>query len=100
MLGLIPVIGSRLIVTEGFGGAALPLLSPEAPLSTVLPISFVTFILTKTLLANLYRQLGMLRYSVFLMLLLCALSLPIKMLCRWLFNLKYIVSIPEFFLNI
>ena len=27
-------------------------------------------------------------------------SLPIKMLARWLFNLKYIVAIPEFFFNI
>ena len=28
------------------------------------------------------------------------LSLPIKMLSRWLINLKYVVSIPEFFFNI
>ena len=28
------------------------------------------------------------------------LALPIKMYSRWLFNLKYIVSIPEFFLNV
>jgi len=27
-------------------------------------------------------------------------ALPIKMLCRWLFNLKYIVAIGEFFFNI
>jgi hypothetical protein len=27
-------------------------------------------------------------------------SLPAKMLARWLFNLKYIVAIPEFFFNI
>jgi hypothetical protein len=27
-------------------------------------------------------------------------SLPVKMLLRWLFNLKYIVAIPEFFFNI
>jgi len=27
-------------------------------------------------------------------------SLPIKMLLRWIFNLKYIVAIPEFFFNI
>jgi hypothetical protein len=28
------------------------------------------------------------------------LSLPIKMLLRWIVNLKYIVGIPEFFFNI
>jgi hypothetical protein len=27
------------------------------------------------------------------------LSLPIKMVLRWTFNLKYILSIPEFSLN-
>ena len=28
------------------------------------------------------------------------LSLPIKMFSRWLVNLKYVVSIPEWFFNI
>jgi hypothetical protein len=28
------------------------------------------------------------------------LSLPVKMLTRWVFNLKYVVSIPEYFFNI
>ena len=36
------------------------------------------------------------RVFLFLMMM----SLPIKMLLRWLFNLKYIVAIPEFFFNI
>jgi len=31
---------------------------------------------------------------------LMMMSLPIKMLARWIFNLKYIVAIPEFFFNI
>ena len=31
---------------------------------------------------------------------LMMLALPVKMLTRWLFNLKYVVSIPEFFFNI
>jgi hypothetical protein len=26
-------------------------------------------------------------------------SLPIKMVLRWVFNLKYIIAIPEYFLN-
>jgi hypothetical protein len=25
--------------------------------------------------------------------------LPIKMVLRWVFNLKYIIAIPEYFLN-
>ena len=40
------------------------------------------------------------RYSVFIVLVLLALSLPIKMGLRWAFNIKYIIAIPEFFLNI
>jgi hypothetical protein len=27
-------------------------------------------------------------------------SLPAKMLMRWIFNLKYVVAIPEYFFNI
>jgi hypothetical protein len=33
-------------------------------------------------------------------LMLAMASLPIKMLLRWFFNLKYIVGIPEYFFNI
>ena len=40
------------------------------------------------------------RYSVFVLLLLCMMALPIKMVLRWLFNLKYIVAMPEIFFNI
>ena len=31
---------------------------------------------------------------------LVMLSLPLKMYFRWVFNLKYIISIPEWFFNI
>ena len=34
------------------------------------------------------------------MLLLCMMALPIKMVLRWLFNLKYIVAMPEIFSRI
>jgi len=57
-------------------------------------------ILAKTLFKKLHVSLGNLRYSIFTMLLLMALSLPIKMLLRWVFNIKYIIAIPEFFFNI
>jgi hypothetical protein len=57
-------------------------------------------ILAKTLFKRLFTQLGPLRYSVFTILLLMSVSLPIKMLLRWAFNIKYIVAIPEFFFNI
>ena len=57
-------------------------------------------LLAKSMLNKLYKKLGNLRYSVFIILILFALSLPIKMYLRWMFNLKYIVAIPEYFFNI
>jgi hypothetical protein len=47
-----------------------------------------------------YVKMGPWRYSVFVILILAMFSLPIKMVLRWLFNLKYIVAMPEIFFNI
>jgi len=47
-----------------------------------------------------YNTLGPIRYHVMMFLLLSMAALPIKMVLRWLFNLKYIVGIPEYFFNI
>jgi hypothetical protein len=47
-----------------------------------------------------YEKLGAARYYTSAFLFLMMMSLPIKMLARWIFNLKYIVAIPEFFFNI
>ena len=47
-----------------------------------------------------YEKLGPWRYGIFVMLLLCMIALPIKMVLRWTLNLKYIVSLPEIFFNI
>src|SRR5947199_3469957 len=57
-------------------------------------------ILAKTLFKFYYEKLGAPRYDVGAFLFLMMMSLPLKMLARWLFNLKYIVGIPEFFFNI
>lgn len=57
-------------------------------------------ILAKTLLKGWYQRLDPIRYSILVMLILMMMSLPIKMYLRWAFNLKYLVSIPEFFFNI
>ena len=57
-------------------------------------------ILAKTIFKKFYAQMGPLRYSIFVVFLLMAAGLPIKMLLRWAFNIKYIVAIPEFFFNI
>jgi cytochrome b/b6/petD-like protein len=61
----------------------------------VLPV-----VLAKSLLRNYYEKMGAPRYYIGVFLFLMMMSLPIKMLARWIFNLKYIVAIPEFFFNI
>jgi cytochrome b/b6/petD-like protein len=57
-------------------------------------------ILAKAWLKAYYVKLGPPRYYVTVFLFLMMMSLPIKMLLRWVINLKYIVGIPEFFFNI
>ena len=57
-------------------------------------------LLAKAWLKAFYVKLGAPRYYVTAFLFLMMMSLPFKMLARWLFNLKYIVAIPEFFFNI
>jgi hypothetical protein len=57
-------------------------------------------ILSKNVFRRYYEKLGPPRYYVSVFLFLAMMSLPIKMLSRWLFNLKYIVNIGEYFFNI
>lgn len=47
-----------------------------------------------------YKSLGPARFYVMMFLLLAMAALPIKMVLRWVLNLKYIVGIPEYFFNI
>ena len=57
-------------------------------------------LLARTAFKDYYAKMGAPRYYVGAFLFLMMMSLPAKMLMRWLFNLKYIVAIPEFFFNI
>jgi hypothetical protein len=57
-------------------------------------------ILAKSWFKKYFEKLGASRYYVTTFLFLMMMSLPIKMLARWIFNLKYIVAIPEIFFNI
>jgi len=57
-------------------------------------------ILAKSWFKRYYEKLAPPRYYVAAFLFLMMMSLPIKMLARWIFNLKYIVAIPEIFFNI
>ena len=53
-----------------------------------------------TVLRTYFARMGVLRFLVFRNLILWMAILPIKMLLRWAFSLKYIVGIPEWFFNI
>ncbi len=57
-------------------------------------------VLAKTVLKDLFKKLDIVRFSVVVVLLLFMISMPLKMLGRWLINLKYVIYIPEYFVNI
>jgi hypothetical protein len=40
--------------------------------------------------------MGGIRYTIMVFLLLLMALMPIKMVLRWLFNLKYFIYLPEF----
>jgi hypothetical protein len=52
-----------------------------------------------TVLRRYYQRMGFIRYMVLANLLLFMMALPIKMVLRWTINLKYLIAIPEYFLN-
>jgi hypothetical protein len=56
-------------------------------------------IMALTIFRKFYQRMGFIRFMVMANLLLFMASLPIKMVLRWVFNLKYLISIPEFFFN-
>ena len=58
------------------------------------------FVLTKTYFKQFVARMTFLRYQLLLALFLIMMALPLKMVLRWLFNLKYIIGIPEYFFNI
>jgi hypothetical protein len=57
-------------------------------------------VLARTWLAEYRRALGWGRYWIMVLLLLAMLMLPVKMLLRWTTGLSFVVSMPEYFLNI
>jgi hypothetical protein len=48
---------------------------------------------------HMFVKMGFIRYMVMTHLLLMMMLLPIKMVARWLFNLKYFIALPEYMLN-
>lgn len=73
----------------------------ESPGILALAFYFVALppLMATTIFRKFFVRMGFVRYMLMANLLLFMLSLPLKMVLRWVFNLKYIVSIPEYFLN-
>jgi hypothetical protein len=52
-----------------------------------------------TIFRGFFAKMGFVRFMLMANLLLFMVALPLKMVLRWTLNLKYIVAIPEYFLN-
>jgi hypothetical protein len=60
-----------------------------------------TVVLRFTLFKRMYEQMGGTRYVIMVLVLLLPMAMmPIKMVLRWLFNLKYFIYLPEFNANL
>ena len=57
-------------------------------------------LMAMTIFRKFFVKMGFIRFMVMSNLLLFMALLPIKMVLRWTLNLKYIISIPEYFLNL
>jgi hypothetical protein len=75
----------------------------EAPGFAVLGFYFgalpPAMVLYSKFFRGLFVRMGFLRYMVMSNLLLTMILLPVKMGCRFVFNLKYFIAIPEYFTN-
>jgi hypothetical protein len=72
-------------------------------LGIVLVLSYLVLLpplLAVTVFRKFYLKMGFLRFMIMSNLLLVMMLLPIKMALRWTVNMKYIIAIPEFFLNL
>jgi len=89
--------GSSMLVTIGY------ILLRESPGILLLLFYFgggpPAMVLYSRFFRQLFQKMGFLRYMVLSNLILLMALLPIKMVARWVVNLKYFVSIPEYFLN-
>ena len=86
------------IVACAFYVIALPPLMYKV--NFLAPLGLIWPALKENLFKKLYTDMGAPRYYVFTFLFLMMMSLPIKMVLRWVLNLKYLVYIPDYFFNI
>jgi hypothetical protein len=93
------------VVWLGWFGQSLEGMNPvvrEAPgiLIVLAYLLLVPPLLARTWFRSFFVRMGFVRYMILVTLLLFMAALPFKMVLRWIWNLKYIVAIPEIFFNI
>ena len=93
-------LGSSLPTFESAGTGYYYLRELPGLVALVVYFLLIPFLLKTTVFKRLYMQMGFIRYSVMMVLLTWMGLIPIKMLLRWLFDLKYILAIPEWGLNV
>jgi len=52
-----------------------------------------------TVFRSFYKRMGFIRFMIMTNMLLLMAALPIKMVLRWMWDIKYLIKIPEYFLN-
>ena len=83
-------------------GQIVAILYRESP-GIILTIGYFVILpplMALTVFRKMFVRMGFIRFMVMSNLLLFMALLPIKMVLRWTVNLKYIVAIPEYFLNL
>jgi hypothetical protein len=99
---------SNVNLSEYFWVSGLGQALPKNMLLRELPGFIVTIgflfglppILAVTLCKGLYKSCGFMRYNLVMSHLLVMVGMLLKMIGRWVFNLKYVVFMPEIFFNI
>jgi len=73
----------------------------EGPGIILLALYFIALppLMATTIFRSFFVKMGFMRFFLMANLMLFMAALPLKMVLRWTVNLKYIVSIPEYFLN-
>ncbi len=69
-------------------------------LFTFLWCAVLPVILAKTVMKKLYLQMGTIRFYIMAFHFVILAMLPLKMVLRWVFTLKYFVNLPEFNMNL
>ncbi len=63
-------------------------------------VGLLPILLARTVMRRMYEQMGPARFYLMAVLLVVMAMLPLKMILRWLFTLKYFIYLPEFNLNL